>query len=752
MAPATISEPLSSSPRAATHLSGPDDDGLASPTPTRPVATTTSPPPTVRADFTRSKVASRDAGHHPGPAPWYPDPDPFHDAGDLRDPADRSCTRNNTGDSTILSNPHSAPWSRDVSDTSSYDDYSLPAAPQPQPQPLPQNSSGAHRFIQPPPWHPPIGPAAGWPPPRIVRSSDAGYSESESGYSEAATRSLAGEEGPHHDLHYRIRSKQRKVRRLKHEMARKRKGLQQLRRKNADLDNAFLQMFRPHLTFKRPVAVIPIDVLRTRLFAMQSIRDQYYTAESAYEAMEMELDAAELDLEMMQMSIPSLPRGWVGAPPHVRTPPPPPPPPPPASPPPPPLPPRSFPKPAEQREQEESRNQHGLAPTPPLILRGISGVLHEDIHPLYEELLEAAGDRQVAKEYVEDLEMRREKILYDLEIELHRKRVREDQGNQISEEELRSVRTSLAKVPTDAAEFECRFGIPIPEDDLDFLRDYEATSQRARGELDEATETLAHLRTLCLKRGVMRKHPSFHEEFAIYSSCPGWSPKPQDGNMTIDPVPPPPPPLHTTTATLTTTTLPRTASAASAASAATAAVPAPSLAHPRFPILLSNPSHVLALDTPVQALKRALKLPKDDPSSALRRAECMKELGIDALMKKFDSKPDYINQWLIHRLRTSPMEAELMLAVCEGVFRVVNLRRWQEEVLYFWRLDEAAKVDPGRFEGASPGPGAGVDAGAAAVGAAPGPSPGQQRPGGFVEREGSVGGGKVNSVIEGEGG
>lgn len=95
-----------------------------------------------------------------------------------------------------------------------------------------------------------------------------------------------------------------------------------------------------------------------------------------------------------------------------------------------------------------------------------------------------------------------------------------------------------------------------------------------------------------------------------------------------------------------------------------------------------------------------------------------------------------------------------MLAVCEGVFRVVNLRRWQEEVLYFWRLDEAANVEVGRFEGPSPGLGAAVGAAVGAgvgAGVAPGPSPGQQRPAGSVEREGSVSGGKVNSVIEGEG-
>ena len=460
-----------------------------------------------------------------------------------------------------------------------------------------------------------------------------------------------------------------------------------------------MQFFRPHLVSKNGVAIIPIDMLEAKIVDMQDIRNEYYTAEIACEALENELEMEEHKLEELEDRPSRSPFRRVAVVPKIEL---------------------SLPPPTtrgsgtlEAKEQDDSSDEDDSAPPTPVSLLGISGQLHEDVHPLYDELLDAAADRQVAKENVEDLGMRREKILYDLEIALHRKRVRESEGSQISEEDLLSLRSSLAQVPTDAAEFEYLFGITISEDELEFLRNYDSAFQHARRELDSATETLSHLRALCLKKGVMRKHASYHEELAIHSSSPDWLPSPQDGNMAIEPEPlarsPPPPNRHHPHA------------------------PPPSLAHPRFPILLSNPSHVLAQLTPLQALERALKLPKDDPRSALRRAECMKELGISTLMTKAENKPDYINQWLIHRLRTSALEAELMLAVCEGVFKVVNLRRWQEEVLYYWRLDEAANMEVDRFEGPGShpdraglgvfglGPKAGVGGG---VVPAPAPAPG----------------------------
>jgi hypothetical protein len=120
-------------------------------------------------------------------------------------------------------------------------------------------------------------------------------------------------------------------------------------------------------------------------------------------------------------------------------------------------------------------------------------------------------------------------------------------------------------------------------------------------------------------------------------------------------------------------------------------------------------------------------------------------------MAKAASTADYINQWLIHRLRTSPLEAELMLAVCETEVRVMNLRRWQEEVLYYWRLDEAAVgARFGTVTAAGGGGGGGDGGGDGAKGGSELDALGLGY-GYGGEGMGSVAGGRENSVIEGEG-
>ncbi|KAJ4302106.1 hypothetical protein N0V88_002242 [Collariella sp. IMI 366227] len=434
-------------------------------------------------------------------------------------------------------------------------------------------------FPPPPPWHPHAGPLivpASFHEVRAVDSaseevesesdSDADFdydSGSEDSDGEAMSSSAGSER--RHEIREKMEVKQRRIWQLRQAMVKKRKQLRELRHQKDDTDNSLMQILRPHLTSKSRVAMIPMDILGDRLRDMQSIRDEYYAAESAYELLETELDTEELALEMLELDFTRMPREQAPLPPQFSIPPPPPT--------------MTVPGIIEDKSRVLSSDEEESAPPSPVSLLGISGDLPEDIHPLYQELLEVAGDRQLAEEYAEDIEMHREKILYDLEIELHRKRVREHQGNQISEQDLQSLRTSLADVPPSAADFEARFGITITEDDLEVLRDYESASTHAKQSLSTATQTLSHLRSLCLKRGLMRKNTSYHEELAIFSS-----------------------------------------------------------------------SRI------------------DDPSSALRRAECLKELGIDNLMAKAENTPDYINRWLIHRLRTSPMEVELLLAMCEGNF------------------------------------------------------------------------------------
>ncbi|KAK0674059.1 hypothetical protein QBC41DRAFT_310263 [Cercophora samala] len=302
----------------------------------------------------------------------------------------------------------------------------------------------------------------------------------------------------------------------------------------------------------------------------------------------------------------------------------------------------------------------------PEILLGISGERYDDIHPRYQDLLDKVGDRELAREHCEEIKYHREDIIYELEIKLHRKRMQENPGNSISEEELKEMKTSLENIPTKPREFEARFGLPANEDDLIFLEDYNCELQRAQRKFDKAEQEVHRLRKWCIDNKAMRQNASYNELLTIYLGTDQPPLPPDDGNMAIEFVP-------------------RTGHS--------------KLAHDRFPILMSNPSHVLDELSEQAALDKAMALPTDSPESAQRRAECMKELGITKLLQNAKNTPDFINRWLIHRLRTCPMEIELMLAVFETSCKVVNLRRWQEEVLFYWPRDEAAKKSPLEFEG-----------------------------------------------------
>ncbi|KAL2195062.1 hypothetical protein P885DRAFT_79501 [Corynascus similis CBS 632.67] len=637
---------------ASAHTNGSNYDCIPSSTPTRQTARPTSP---LSVAVARPKIETRHVRQSPPPV--VPHDCSAHDTSALLSLVDPSPRRNNTGDSTILSKARSHATSQEDSDTDSDDDGYLHISPIasrcPPPPPFGRSSRIPPPPPPPPPWYRPVGLHGGPPPIRNHRDLDSAYSGTESSASDGAR------DGWHLEHSKTIMAKRRSIRLLRRQLADKRKEMRELRRQMDSIDNALMQVFRPHLV--SGTATISTAVLKARFDEMQNIRSIYYQAEDAYEDMELDLSKEEATLEMLEDQPP---RFTPNSPYAVPKPP---------APFPPPLPTLMTSGIMGTKEPDQlSSDADDSGPPTPVTLLGISGQLHDDTHPLYEELLEAAGDRKLAKEHIDELEMQRDRILYDLEIGFHRKRVRENRGNQISEEDLLLLRSSLAQVPSDATEFERRFGIGITEDDLDFLRDYEVVHNRARLELESATETLNQLRLQCQKKGVMRKLPSYYEEVAIYSSCPDWLPLPQDGNMDIEAFPMPTP--HSSYPTTPIVANP----------------PLPSLAHPRFPILLSNPSYVLSLLTPLQALEQALRLPRDDPSAAIRRAECMKELGISALMTKAETQADYINQWLIHRLRTGPLEAELLLAICEAAFRVVNLRRWQEEVLYYWRLDGAA--------------------------------------------------------------
>ncbi|KAM7201847.1 hypothetical protein V8F33_003123, partial [Rhypophila sp. PSN 637] len=560
------------------------------------------------------------------------------------------------------SEPDSASWSREESTLSSGDEHEHipptrrpPLRGPPPTFPFPRRDgrpfSGA--------WLPPSGTSRhSLPQTRLFRQPDpVANHTSESGYSDNGRTALSADEELQ-QLWDKLDDQWRNVRRLRGDVTEKREVVRGMGRKKDEIDNAFMQIIRPHLTSSQRVAGIPTDVMAKRFVDMQRIRDDYYSNQSVLETMEARLDSEEDELKALENQLYRLLYDKVG--PRHKGP---------------------LSGQFELNEGQDSRSDgegedddddeeddDAASKYSRYSLLGISAERQDDIHPLYRSLLDAIADREDAKEHLDELRNHRMEITRSLEMKIHR--LRNNQGNLMSEEELTRLKISLTKVPADSNTFRAQYGVPIGSADLQFLQAFEHQETRVKAELERASAKVERLRDLCIQKGVMRKNAPYSEEYTIFRGT-NRALAQQDGNMTIDD------------------------------EYATSRVY--DLTHPKFPVLLSNPSHVLDLMSPMEALERAMKLPKDSPTTVYRRQECMKELGISNLMLKFESKPDYINQWLIHRLRTCPMEAELMLCVAEERLErskiTSNLRKWQEEVLYFWRRDEAANLSPNDFHG-----------------------------------------------------
>jgi hypothetical protein len=114
------------------------------------------------------------------------------------------------------------------------------------------------------------------------------------------------------------------------------------------------------------------------------------------------------------------------------------------------------------------------------------------------------------------------------------------------------------------------------------------------------------------------------------------------------------------------------------------------LADLRLPGAPVESRHVFELETPKTALKTATRLPHNDPTRPYQVAEAMKEYGISTLLYETEEedKSAYINRWLLQRHRISPLEVELLYTVFSTSFKVRNIGRWQDDVLYYWSRDD----------------------------------------------------------------
>ncbi|RGP80488.1 hypothetical protein FLONG3_1416 [Fusarium longipes] len=204
-------------------------------------------------------------------------------------------------------------------------------------------------------------------------------------------------------------------------------------------------------------------------------------------------------------------------------------------------------------------------------------------------------------------------------------------------------------------------GMELNEAEIEFFDEFPLEEEQMRSSVTSLEQQVTRLRNLCEEKGAMKKHLSSQVSYLLY---------PEIGYEDIE--------LDTASAIL------RTQS---------------DLADPTFPMIISQPEHVLAEDFPLTsggALKAAAALPATDPDKPSRMQLASKEYSIDRLMLDHGEggKGDFINRWLLHQLRLSSTNARLLhttFTKSRGL-KIRDLDRWQSDVLHYWWNDEGAEL------------------------------------------------------------
>ncbi|KAM5356416.1 hypothetical protein ACJ41O_003062 [Fusarium nematophilum] len=335
---------------------------------------------------------------------------------------------------------------------------------------------------------------------------------------------------------------------------------------------------------------------------MQRLRTEYQALEGDYEELEVKLDEEEDELNTLETRFFSLLA--VG---HARA-----------------LKPSS--------EVQPMHDEDKYAKDMPNDLKGISrdGPL-DDLHPLYVELMSTVGDRENAKEELEEL-------LF------------------VNEQHKGEMKMKKAA------------GMELSEYEVEFFTEFPSDEQQMRATVARLEEEVARLRQLCEEKGVMRKHLSARVAYLLYPQ-EGYEDLDLDLDLDMD---------------MDDDSVMREHQS--------------DLAHPKFPVLLSQPEHVLPEkglpQTPRGALTTAAKLPNTDPSKPHRMQVASKEYAIDRLVVEYGEggKGDFINRWLLHQLRRSSMSVLLLykIFVNSQALKIRDLWRWQSDVLHYWWKDDTA--------------------------------------------------------------
>ncbi|ETS83984.1 hypothetical protein PFICI_05860 [Pestalotiopsis fici W106-1] len=116
------------------------------------------------------------------------------------------------------------------------------------------------------------------------------------------------------------------------------------------------------------------------------------------------------------------------------------------------------------------------------------------------------------------------------------------------------------------------------------------------------------------------------------------------------------------------------------------------LSHSQYSLLVTNPKHVLNKPLPLTsqgALEQALMLPLNTSGRNQAIQEAMHEHSIATLLHDAipEDKTDYINRWLLQKLRISPMEVQVLSLTFRKILKILDYNRWQRDVLSFWPRD-----------------------------------------------------------------
>ena len=296
-------------------------------------------------------------------------------------------------------------------------------------------------------------------------------------------------------------------------------------------------------------------------------------------------------------------------------------------------------------------------------LLGISGERPRKEHPVYGQLLHTVGELKVAKEGHVDLQLERDDILHELQGSILRERSRKGEAYNPVE-----LQTAL-KDDYQSDRFKDSFSPYLSNGDLDFLRQWRTKTKEAKSRITATKKRVGHMRDWCKSNDALPEYMPLEEQEVVLGSVLDKEKEAAAISAEID------------------AAVGHTFSARTNRRAV--------LAHRTFPKLLSNPYHLLEPRpiTAKAALDRALKLPDSNPYKRQAREDGIKEYGIETMLFRFlqGRKVDFVNRWLLQQLRTSPLEVVRLFMVMSDILSVINLLRWQDDVVRYWSLDDANK-------------------------------------------------------------